>query len=401
MSEEMVKYSPNLPIGTQGNLKALMNSDSVKEAIRDLAPKHLRPETLIRLILTAASRNPLLLQCTQSSILKGAIEASSLGLDCSGLLGRGYLIPYRNNRINAYEAQFQAGYLGLADLARRSGEVLNVRAKAVFEGDRFEYTEGLDRKLIHVPAMEPDQEQSQKTMRWVYAVATFANGYEEFVVLGKAEVERHRARSRAKDSGPWVTDYVAMAMKTAVRALCKFLPMSVDLQTALQHEITVDSDDIIESANLAAASTLEPTQGRQPSDFGFSGQEPGSPGEGEQQQQGSNEKAAAEGKQTLTCWRCKATVGRRVRRNSHHVCFPCAQLSDDEFDRDPNETPTSPPQGTGTQQGQAGPPKDEPPTEPGSAPAPTPDDQIPPDSLCVCEHSQKTSFGRMINGELG
>jgi hypothetical protein len=37
----------------------------------------------------------------------------------------------------------------------------------------------------------------------------------------------------AKNSGPWNTDYEAMAKKTVIRRLCKYLPKSTDLSRAL------------------------------------------------------------------------------------------------------------------------------------------------------------------------
>ena len=264
------KYNPNAVIGSPGNLKALVSRDDFKTAVREMAPKHLDTEKLTRIVLTAASRNPTLLKCTQASILKAAIEATTLGLDCSGLLGRGYLVPYRNGKLgpDVFEAQFQAGYLGLVDLARRSGEIEDVQAVAVFEGDHFEYECGLDYKLVHRPSADPEAAHTKETLRWVYAVAVFKSGYRKPHVMSIPEVEAIRKRSRAANSGPWVTDYVAMALKTCVRQLCKFLPQSVDLQTQLQREIEFDADDAINGAIQAEAITLEPTDGREPA-FGF------------------------------------------------------------------------------------------------------------------------------------
>ena len=162
----IVKYSANQVVGDQGTLKALMNSKSMQAAIADTAPRHLKPEKIIRMVLSAASRNPYILKCTQGSILKSAIEATMLGLDCSGLLGRGYMVPYRNNKINAYEAQFMPGYLGLCDLARRSGEVVNVWGTPVYKDDKFTYTEGLHRDIKHEPSLDGEKTKAALERMW-------------------------------------------------------------------------------------------------------------------------------------------------------------------------------------------------------------------------------------------
>jgi recombinational DNA repair protein RecT len=53
-------------------------------------------------------------------------------------------------------------------------------------------------------------------------------------VMTRREVEKHRDRSATRGSGPWVTDYEAMALKTVLRKLCKFLPASVELKRAVE-----------------------------------------------------------------------------------------------------------------------------------------------------------------------
>jgi recombination protein RecT len=62
------------------------------------------------------------------------------------------------------------------------------------------------------------------------------DGGGEFEVLSVAEVEAIRARSRAAKGGPWVTDWDAMARKTAVRQLAKWLPMATVLHRAIAAE---------------------------------------------------------------------------------------------------------------------------------------------------------------------
>ena len=46
-----------------------------------------------RVALTAL-HNPRLLSCTQESILASLMASAQLGLECDGVLGQGYLIPY-------------------------------------------------------------------------------------------------------------------------------------------------------------------------------------------------------------------------------------------------------------------------------------------------------------------
>src|SRR5207244_1429304 len=100
-------------------------------------------------------------------------------------------------------------------LARRSGEITSIKARVVYEHDQFHYSEGLEDELVHEPSLDVERGQPVR----FYAVALFKNGGHAFRVMSRAEVDRIRARSRAKDDGPWASDYEAMACKTVIRQL--------------------------------------------------------------------------------------------------------------------------------------------------------------------------------------
>ena len=65
-----------------------------------------------------------------------------------------------------------------------------------------------------------------------------SGGGRPFVYMPKDEIEAHRARSSAKNSGPWVTDCDAMTKKTMIRQVLKRVPMA----PALQHALAGDDD---------------------------------------------------------------------------------------------------------------------------------------------------------------
>ena len=68
-------------------------------------------------------------------------------------------------------------------------------------------------------------------------------------VMGRAEVDAVRRRSKSADSGPWVTDYEAMARKTVLRRAFPYLPVSIEAQqTSAQDGTTprfVDGDGVL------------------------------------------------------------------------------------------------------------------------------------------------------------
>ena len=166
------------------------------------------------------------------------------------MTGEAYLTPFRNKKKNIYEVQLIIGYQGMAKLFWQSPLAKSLDAQAVYENDEFDYEYGLEPRLRHKPSLGADRGDAIA----YYAVATMTNGGAAFVVMSRSDIEKIRVRSRAKDDGPWKTDYDAMAKKTAVRQLFKLLPRSPELAQALAQDETVRTD----MAELIEAETSYP-----------------------------------------------------------------------------------------------------------------------------------------------
>jgi len=241
----------NLPVKSVNTFKHFMAQPAMQEMLKKALVKHLTYDRLISMVTVAISRTPKLRECTPMSLLQGCLDAALAGcVSIGGPGARGYLIPYKNGRLSRemrqdiYEAQFQSSYLGICDLARRSKEIAFIDAFPVFKSDRFEYSQGFESKLVHVPDSDPKADRSKKALVYVYAIARYRqHALPQFRVLTIAEIEEHRARSRAANDGPWVTDYIAMALKTAVWVLGKWLPQTPEMQDQLAKESSVEFVD--------------------------------------------------------------------------------------------------------------------------------------------------------------
>lgn len=220
------------------DLPALL--DKLKPELARALPKHVTIDRMSRIVLTAIRVNPKLAECEPASFFGAVMTLAQLGLEPNTPLGHAYLIPFRNNKRNVTECQVIIGYQGMMDLARRSGVVTTMNANAVRAGDEFSYALGTRRVVNHVPSDRPDRE-SQKITH-VYAVAWIKGSTEpEFEVLPISQVEARRARSRAANNGPWVTDYEAMCLKTAMRALWRWLPKSAEMARSEAFEVASDT----------------------------------------------------------------------------------------------------------------------------------------------------------------
>lgn len=218
--------------------------------VRNIIPKHVDGERLFSIAYMAMERNPKLLECTAISVLRGVIIGAQLGLDVSGVGGMAYLVPYRNTRTNTMEAQFIIGYKGMIDLARRSKDVAWIYSGAVYANEQFDFVVNPIPKIFHKP-LNLDEDDAGDFLG-TYAIAVFRDKDvpPQPFVMSKVQIDKIRSRSKAKDNGPWVTDYVAMGKKSSIRGLCGLLPQSPELAAALAIEDRVEAGESVTAMAL-------------------------------------------------------------------------------------------------------------------------------------------------------
>jgi recombination protein RecT len=233
---EVVKQQVQTAAATAGNGGGQQTVfDLIKRqqpAIELALPKHLSGDRFARIALTLVRSTPKLLECEPMSFVGALMVSAQLGLEPGPPLGLSWIIPRYNSKTRKQEATWQIGYKGVVKLFQQSGQFKSIQARAVGENDFFEYEYGLDDRLVHRPA----DDDPGRSVRW-YSVAKFKDGGHAFVVLNREQVEKYRARG--EDGPAWKTDYDEMACKTTILRLAKFLPLSPELEQALQTDSRV------------------------------------------------------------------------------------------------------------------------------------------------------------------
>lgn len=238
----------NLPQKQDGggnNLALLQNLlEKHKGQIANALPKHMTPERMIRVALSAVSGNSLLMKCRPISLAACIVQSSILGLEPNSLLGEAYLIPFWNKNADngpgkakgAYDCQLMPGYLGLVKLARNSGQLAMIDAQPVFANDEFNFSKGSDTYWVHTWARTGDRGE----LDGYWAGYVLKDGSKNFEYMTVEQIERHRDKfskgAYDKDGnlqGPWQAAPDWMYRKTVLRQLIKLMPKSVELASAL------------------------------------------------------------------------------------------------------------------------------------------------------------------------
>jgi recombination protein RecT len=198
--------------------------ESFKTEIARALPKHLNPDRMGRIALTAFRRNPALGKCDPRSVFAAVIQASQLGLE-PDTLGQAYLIPYKT------ECTFVPGWKGLVDLVNRAGRA-TVWSGAVFEGDEFDYALGDRPFLTHRPGDEDDEAK----LTHVYAIGRVKGSDQAIIeVWSKAKCLKHRDRYNKVGGRHYSFQHFEMyARKLVVLQVLKYLPSSAELAIATE-----------------------------------------------------------------------------------------------------------------------------------------------------------------------
>ena len=247
-NEGIIKKTTGEIAARQGKPKTLNDYIKLMEPeIKKALPSIITPERFTRMTLTAVRSTPGLAACEPKSFLAAMMSAAQLGLEPNTPLGQAYLIPYKNNKKNISEVQFQIGYKGLIDLAYRSGEVEVVQAQCVYENDKFECEYGIEPKLKHVPA-DGDRGKLIK----IYAMFRTKSGGYGFEVMSIKDIEDHAkkySKSYNSSSSPWKSNFEEMAKKTVLKRVLKYAPLKSDFVRSVVQDETVKtelSDDMYE-----------------------------------------------------------------------------------------------------------------------------------------------------------
>ena len=244
-------------------ITAYLTADAVKNQINNVVGGK-EGQKFIASIVSAVNTNPALQECTNQSILSGALLGQSLKLSPSPQLGQYYLVPFKDKE-KGLVAQFQMGYKGYIQLAIRSGQYKKLNVLAIKKGE-LEYFDPLNEDIkISLMVDDWDAREDAETIGY-YAMFELTNGFRKALYWSKKQMEAHALKyspgyRRDKENKTaytfWSKNFDGMAYKTMLRQLLsKWGVMSIDMQQAFESDMGsinedgsvnyVENDDVID-----------------------------------------------------------------------------------------------------------------------------------------------------------
>ena len=271
VQNSLTKTKSNQKLG----LTAYLTRDAVKDQINKVVGGK-DGQRFISAIISATNTNPALKECTNQSILSGALLGESLKLSPSPQLGQYYLVPYEDKN-EGKVAQFQLGYKGYIQLAIRSGQYKKLNVLAIKEGELIRF-DPLNEE-IEVKLIEDEEERENAATIGYYAMFEYVNGFKKAIYWSKNKMLSHADKyspAFSKDGGViktkfgektkvsfadfeagnydkkdawmyssfWYKDFDQMAFKTMLRQLIsRWGIMSIEMSTAMDADYAVIHED--------------------------------------------------------------------------------------------------------------------------------------------------------------
>jgi len=215
----------NAPV--KHNAKDFFAKPMVQEKLKELVGKN--APAFATSVLQIVNSNSMLVNADPQTIFSAACMAATLNLPINNNLGFAYIVPFKNNKENKIEAQFQLGYKGYIQLAQRSGQFSRIAATPVYEGQLISENPLLGYEFDW--SVKPNGDP-------IGYVAFFKliNGFTAELYMSKEEVMKHAnkySQTAKKGYGVWKDQFEAMALKTVLKLLLsKQAPLSIDMQKA-------------------------------------------------------------------------------------------------------------------------------------------------------------------------
>jgi phage RecT family recombinase len=205
--------------------------------------RYITPERIIAATLAAAGKESAIYEADRKSLYLSLMKVARWGLD----IGDGVDLVVIGGKVDAWP-----DYRGLKALAMRQNIIRSAEEYVVYEGEPFEYQQGSDPRLVHVPKGEPGQ-KIVGAYSWI--TRRFDRPTFNFMYLHQIEAIRAKSRSwgpgKIKDCPPWY------AKKTVIRDWLNRQPKSGALADAFKSDDVapegVDADGVVSGAEAGDA----------------------------------------------------------------------------------------------------------------------------------------------------
>ena len=210
-------------------IQAEIESGLMKAGVNLILPEHVKMESFVRCAAIALMQSKDLADADRDSVIMALTECANDGLIPDSK--EAALVVYNTNVGTKAAPQWvkKAQYLPMIDRvlkrALMSGQIATMSAKAVFEGDEFEYW--LDENGEHIKYRPTFGQRGE--LKLAFAMAKLTTGDLIVEVMAKGDIDKVRSASKTGTYGPWQDWYDRMACKAVFHRMARRLPNASEI----------------------------------------------------------------------------------------------------------------------------------------------------------------------------
>lgn len=210
--------------------------------------------------LAIVEGNNKLLECTPESIGRCIVDVGVLGVSLSPNRKEAYLIPYNNRQAGVTVCTLSISYMGMEQIAYRTGMVKNIQTNLVHDNDTIRvFTKDNVRHIEHEESMGARGRVSHS-----YCIATYTNGTTYVEVMDRVQIMAVRDAAAKKNFNKipftWAENNpfrYEMYKKAVLRRAWKHFPKSDSPELEKLSAIIERQDPV----DFVAAAPIEETKG--------------------------------------------------------------------------------------------------------------------------------------------
>lgn len=201
-----------------------------EERFHSIAPSYMKFESEKGFAIQILKNNDYLMKVAQShpqSLQQALTNVAAIGLSLNPAEKQAYLIPRSVKQGDKYVTKvfLEPSYMGFIKLATDSGSIKWVQALPVYLSDLFEFNGVGERPTHKFNPFQPIAKRGE--FIGVYCVAKTTDDDYLTTMMSAEDINGIRDRSeqwKKSKSGPWLTDFIEQAKKTAIRQGFKTWP---------------------------------------------------------------------------------------------------------------------------------------------------------------------------------
>jgi recombination protein RecT len=198
-----------IQVSNYDKIKALARNKATIERFAEMLGSKTDAMSYIASAMLAVANSDALMECTPSSIFNTVMRAAALRLSCDPSLRQAHIVPFYNKKKGRREAQFIPGYIGLNNLAQRTGKYRYLNAHELYEGQVLEVNQLTGEPQLHGRRMNDN-------IIGYYHYFELFTGFKHVLFMSVEELREH-GRKYAPKNPMWETNFHDMAKKTVTR----------------------------------------------------------------------------------------------------------------------------------------------------------------------------------------